>query len=96
MWKGDAASLCGGGEISPHPPPPPPLPLVLMDAASLPAVARSTATNTTHFILIRLACPAQEGTDVQDIDSAIARFGMAIGPFVMGDIAGNDIGVSIR
>ena len=94
MWKGDAASLCGGGGIPP--PPPPPLPLVLMDAASLPAVARSTATNTTHFILIRLACPAQEGTDVQDIDSAIARFGMAIGPFVMGDIAGNDIGVSIR
>jgi len=38
----------------------------------------------------------ESGTSVPEIDKAISRFGMAIGPFTMGDIAGNDIGFSIR
>jgi 3-hydroxyacyl-CoA dehydrogenase len=38
----------------------------------------------------------EEGASVQDVDGAIVDLGMAIGPFTMGDIAGNDIGYLIR
>jgi len=38
----------------------------------------------------------EEGASVQDIDSALEKFGMAMGPFRMGDLAGNDIGWAIR
>ena len=36
------------------------------------------------------------GATVAQVDAALTRFGMAVGPFVMSDIAGNDIGYSIR
>jgi len=36
------------------------------------------------------------GTSIMQVDAAISMFGMAIGPFVMSDIAGNDIGYNIR
>lgn len=36
------------------------------------------------------------GTSIMQIDAAISKFGMAVGPFVMSDIAGNDIGYNIR
>jgi 3-hydroxyacyl-CoA dehydrogenase len=32
----------------------------------------------------------------QQVDSAIEKFGFAMGPFRMGDLAGNDIGWAIR
>jgi 3-hydroxyacyl-CoA dehydrogenase len=38
----------------------------------------------------------EEGATVQQIDQALEKFGMAMGPFRMGDLAGNDIGWSIR
>ena len=38
----------------------------------------------------------EEGATVQQIDKALEKFGMAMGPFRMGDLAGNDIGWSIR
>ena len=38
----------------------------------------------------------EEGASVQQIDVALERFGMAMGPFRMGDLAGNDIGWLIR
>ena len=38
----------------------------------------------------------EEGATVQQIDKAMEKFGMAMGPFRMGDLAGNDIGWSIR
>jgi len=38
----------------------------------------------------------EEGASVQDVDGAMVDLGMAIGPFTMGDIAGNDIGYLIR
>ncbi len=38
----------------------------------------------------------EEGATVQQIDGALEKFGMAMGPFRMGDLAGNDIGWSIR
>ena len=38
----------------------------------------------------------EEGASVQQIDSAMEKFGMAMGPFKMGDLAGNDIGWAIR
>lgn len=38
----------------------------------------------------------EEGATVQQIDMALERFGMAMGPFRMTDLAGNDIGWSIR
>jgi 3-hydroxyacyl-CoA dehydrogenase len=38
----------------------------------------------------------EEGASVQQIDGALEKFGMAMGPFRMGDLAGNDIGWSIR
>jgi 3-hydroxyacyl-CoA dehydrogenase len=38
----------------------------------------------------------EEGASVREIDSALEKFGMAMGPFRMGDLAGNDIGWAIR
>ncbi len=37
-----------------------------------------------------------EGCTPQQVDAALARFGMAMGPFTMYDMAGNDIGWEIR
>jgi len=37
-----------------------------------------------------------EGASPQQVDGALARFGMAMGPFTMYDMAGNDIGWEIR
>ena len=37
-----------------------------------------------------------EGASVEKIDAAIEKFGFAMGPFRMGDLAGNDIGFHIR
>jgi len=37
-----------------------------------------------------------EGCTPQQVDKAIERFGFAMGPFRMGDLAGNDIGWAIR
>eukprot|EP00474_Spongospora_subterranea_P001803 CRZ02261.1 hypothetical protein [Spongospora subterranea] len=38
----------------------------------------------------------EEGCSVAQVDSVIFKFGMAIGPFTMSDLAGNDIGLKIR
>lgn len=38
----------------------------------------------------------EEGASAQQIDKAIEKFGFAMGPFRMGDLAGNDIGWAIR
>ena len=37
-----------------------------------------------------------EGASIQQIDKALERFGMVMGPFRVGDLAGNDISWSIR
>ncbi|HXD42729.1 MAG TPA: 3-hydroxyacyl-CoA dehydrogenase NAD-binding domain-containing protein [Ramlibacter sp.] len=37
-----------------------------------------------------------EGATPQQVDTAIEKFGFAMGPFRMGDLAGNDIGWAIR
>src|SRR3954466_11044130 len=37
-----------------------------------------------------------EGATPQQVDKAIEKFGFAMGPFRMGDLAGNDIGSAIR
>jgi 3-hydroxyacyl-CoA dehydrogenase len=37
-----------------------------------------------------------EGASVEQVDRAIEKFGFAMGPFRMGDLAGNDIGFHIR
>ena len=37
-----------------------------------------------------------EGCTPQQVDKAIEKFGFAMGPFRMGDLAGNDIGYAIR
>jgi 3-hydroxyacyl-CoA dehydrogenase len=37
-----------------------------------------------------------EGASVEQVDHAMEAFGMAMGPFRMGDLAGNDIGWAIR
>jgi 3-hydroxyacyl-CoA dehydrogenase len=37
-----------------------------------------------------------EGATPQQVDAAMAKFGMAMGPFTMYDMAGNDIGWEIR
>jgi 3-hydroxyacyl-CoA dehydrogenase len=37
-----------------------------------------------------------EGATPQQVDKAIEKFGFAMGPFRMGDLAGNDIGWAIR
>jgi len=37
-----------------------------------------------------------EGASPQQIDGALQRFGFAMGPFAMGDLAGLDIGYPIR
>jgi len=38
----------------------------------------------------------EEGASPQQVDTALEGFGMAMGPFRMGDLAGNDIGWHIR
>ena len=38
----------------------------------------------------------EEGCTPQQVDSAVEKFGFAMGPFRMGDLAGNDIGWAIR
>jgi len=38
----------------------------------------------------------EEGCTPQQVDKAIEKFGFAMGPFRMGDLAGNDIGWAIR
>jgi len=38
----------------------------------------------------------EEGASPQQVDRALERLGMAMGPFRVGDLAGNDIGWSIR
>ncbi|KRB82184.1 3-hydroxyacyl-CoA dehydrogenase NAD-binding domain-containing protein [Noviherbaspirillum sp. Root189] len=38
----------------------------------------------------------EEGATVQQVDGALEKFGMAMGPFRMSDLAGNDIGWAIR
>jgi len=38
----------------------------------------------------------EEGATPQQVDAAIFNFGMAMGPFTMGDLAGNDVGWRIR
>jgi 3-hydroxyacyl-CoA dehydrogenase len=38
----------------------------------------------------------ENGATVKDVDQALKSFGMALGPFEMGDLAGNDIGYNIR
>ena len=38
----------------------------------------------------------EEGASPQQVDAAMYRFGMAMGPFTMYDMAGNDIGWEIR
>jgi len=38
----------------------------------------------------------EEGCSPQQVDKAIEKFGFAMGPFRMGDLAGNDIGWAIR
>jgi 3-hydroxyacyl-CoA dehydrogenase len=37
-----------------------------------------------------------EGCTPQQVDKAVEKFGFAMGPFRMGDLAGNDIGWAIR
>ena len=37
-----------------------------------------------------------EGASPEQVDKAMEKFGMAMGPFRMGDLAGNDIGWAIR
>ncbi|MEO5882743.1 MAG: 3-hydroxyacyl-CoA dehydrogenase NAD-binding domain-containing protein [Caldimonas sp.] len=38
----------------------------------------------------------EEGASPEQVDKAMERFGMAMGPFRMGDLAGNDVGWYIR
>jgi 3-hydroxyacyl-CoA dehydrogenase len=38
----------------------------------------------------------EEGATPQQVDKAMEKFGMAMGPFRMGDLAGNDVGWYIR
>ncbi|WP_290873869.1 3-hydroxyacyl-CoA dehydrogenase NAD-binding domain-containing protein [Aquabacterium sp.] len=38
----------------------------------------------------------EEGASVQQVDKAAEAFGFAMGPFRVGDLAGNDIGMAIR
>jgi 3-hydroxyacyl-CoA dehydrogenase len=38
----------------------------------------------------------EEGCSPQQVDKAVEKFGFAMGPFRMGDLAGNDIGWAIR
>ncbi len=38
----------------------------------------------------------EEGASPEQVDKAVERWGMAMGPFRMGDLAGNDIGWAIR
>ena len=39
---------------------------------------------------------AEEGASPKDVDSVMKGFGMAMGPFTMSDLAGNDIGWLVR
>lgn len=38
----------------------------------------------------------EEGATVEQVDAVLYKLGMAMGPFTMGDLAGNDVGYKIR
>ena len=38
----------------------------------------------------------EEGATIEQVDAVLQQLGMAMGPFTMGDLAGNDIGYNIR
>ncbi|HZF16424.1 MAG TPA: 3-hydroxyacyl-CoA dehydrogenase NAD-binding domain-containing protein [Steroidobacteraceae bacterium] len=42
------------------------------------------------------SCLLEEGASPDQVDKAMEAFGMAMGPFRVGDLAGNDIGWSVR
>ena len=61
--------------------------------------------NCDGFVGNRMVFPYSEeaafvvdegSASVVDVDNALLEFGMAVGPFMMGDIAGNDIGYLVR
>ena len=52
-------------------------------------VRKANRKDLTVFLL-------DEGATPQQVDKAIEKFGFAMGPFRMGDLAGNDIGWAIR
>ena len=49
-----------------------------------------------HQYLRQAGYMLEEGASPEQVDRALESFGMAMGPFRMGDLAGNDIGWSIR
>lgn len=46
--------------------------------------------------LMAAAYLVEEGASPQQVDRALERFGFAMGPFRMGDLAGGDIGLAVR
>jgi 3-hydroxyacyl-CoA dehydrogenase len=49
-----------------------------------------------HQYLKQAGYMLEEGASPEQVDGALEGFGMAMGPFRMGDLAGNDIGWAIR
>ncbi|MDD9910719.1 MAG: 3-hydroxyacyl-CoA dehydrogenase NAD-binding domain-containing protein [Ahrensia sp.] len=78
--------------------------LTALKAAKLTGKTAVIAGVGHGFIGNRLLTPYQrqahlmllEGASPQQIDQALTRFGMAMGPFAMGDLAGLDIGYKSR
>jgi 3-hydroxyacyl-CoA dehydrogenase len=54
------------------------------------------ANRMLHQYIKQAAYMLEEGASPEQVDSALEDFGMAMGPFRMGDLAGNDIGWAIR
>lgn len=51
---------------------------------------------TSEMVFLLQEEAGNGGLIVADIDKAMVRFGMSMGPFAMSDLAGNDIGYNIR
>jgi len=82
-------------------------PDVLATAMSLAKKIRKTAVvsgvcdgfignRMIHCYSAQAMALVDEGASPEQVDKAIEKFGFAMGPFRMGDLAGNDIGWSIR
>lgn len=62
----------------------------------MPSLCRPSLVKVLDPYSYEASFMLEEGATPSQVDRAISTFGMAMGPFTMGDLAGNDIGYNVR
>jgi 3-hydroxyacyl-CoA dehydrogenase/enoyl-CoA hydratase/3-hydroxybutyryl-CoA epimerase len=72
---------------------------VVVALGKTPVVVKDVAGFLVNRILMTYICEAcyllQEGNSINKIDSLIANFGMPMGPFLLADVVGIDVGIKV-